>query len=66
MKGRRWAEYVAAILGGNIVYVLLQPRLPEALQHQVFRVDWGLGLDFLLCGALYGVIRLARAVLTRS
>ncbi len=57
---RRWAESLLAILGGNVVFLLLEPHLPASLQHQTFRVDWGLGLDFLLCAALYGVIRVAR------
>ncbi len=55
---RRWAEYLIAILGGNIVYLWLQPRLPLALQHQTFRVDAGLGVDFAICVGIYGLIRL--------
>ena len=57
---RQWAEFLLAILGGNIVYYWLYPRLPLALQHQTFRVDLGLGLDFALCAAVYGVIRAIR------
>ncbi len=59
-RSRRWAESLLAILGGNVVFLLLEPHLPASLQHQTFRVDWGLGLDFLLCAVLYGVIRWAR------
>jgi hypothetical protein len=59
-RSRRWAESLLAILGGNVVFLLLEPNLPASLQHQTFRVDWGLGLDFLLCALLYGVIRWAR------
>ena len=57
---RRWAEFLLAILGGNIIYYWLHPRLPAVLQHQTFRIDWGLGLDFLLCAGVYGVIRSVR------
>ncbi len=58
-RPRPWAEYLVAILGGNIVYLLITPYLPVPLQHQTFRVDWGLGLDFVLCAVLYGLIRFA-------
>lgn len=66
-KPRPWAKYLLAILGGNVVYLLITPYLPVPLQHQTFRVDWGLGLDFVLCVALYGLIRLvARSLLARK
>jgi hypothetical protein len=55
-RARRWGEYLLAILGGNILFMLLEPHLPAALRHQIFRMDWGLGLDFALCASLYGVI----------
>ncbi len=64
-KPRRWAEYLLAILGGNIIYLLLGPHLPAPLQHQIFRVDWGLGLDFLICAGLYGLIRWVRKAAAR-
>ena len=50
---RRWAEYLAAVLLGNVIYYfLLLPRLPESLRHREFRIDLGLGLDFLICLAI--------------
>jgi len=56
---RRWIEYTAAILVGNALYFLvLFPGLNPAFQHQPLRIDAGLLLDFLLCVAVYGVIRL--------
>ncbi len=55
---RRWGEYLAAILGGNIIYFLLEPRLPAALRHRIFRVDAGLALDFVICVGVYALIRL--------
>ncbi len=57
---RRWAEYLVAILTGNIVYLFLEPHLPIPLRHQMSRIDPGLGLDFLLCVAIFGVVRTAR------
>jgi hypothetical protein len=59
-NARPWAEYLLAILGGNIIFLLLEPHLPAAFQHQTFRVDWGLGLDFAICVGLLGLVRLAR------
>ncbi len=58
-RERRLGEYLVAILGGNILFMILEPHLPVALQHQTFRIDWGLGVDFAICVTLYGVIRFA-------
>lgn len=57
---RRWAEYLLAVLGGNIVYLAIEPRLPAPLRHRMFQVDLGLALDFLICVFLYGLIRVVR------
>jgi len=60
---RRWIEYLAAILIGNAIYYLsLVPHLPEALRHQGFRTDWGMLVDFLVCVAVYGLIRLGSSL----
>jgi hypothetical protein len=59
MTVRRWIEYTAAILAGNGIYFLvLFPSLGKGLQHQPYRFDAGLVLDFICCLAVYGVIRL--------
>lgn len=60
--GRRWAEYLVAVLLGNVAYLLVEPQLPAALRHRMFRVDVGLGVDFLICVAIYAVVRLARGI----
>ena len=57
---RRWAEYLVAILGGNILYLAVEPQLPIPFRHRMFQIDLGLALDFLICVALYGLIRLVR------
>lgn len=59
-KRHRWAEYLLAILGGNVIFLLLEPHLPRPLRHEIFRLDWGLAVDFLFCVALYGLIRWTR------
>lgn len=57
---RRWAEYLVAILGGNILYLFVEPQLPSAMRHRMFRVDWGLAIDFLICVMAYGLVRMFR------
>ena len=54
---RRWGEYLIAILGGNIIYLFIEPELPTIMRHRMFRIDLGLGIDFLICVAAYGVVR---------
>jgi hypothetical protein len=57
---RRWAEYLVAILLGNIIYLFVEPQLPYMMRHRMFRVDFGLGIDFLICVGIYGLVRLVR------
>jgi hypothetical protein len=52
-----WAKSLLAILAGNVLYYTLQPHLSEFWQHKLFQVDAGLGLDFILCAAMYIVVR---------
>ncbi len=60
---RRWLEYLIAILFGNAIYYFsLFPHLPESLQHQGFEVDPGVLIDFLVCVAMYGLIRLGSSL----
>jgi hypothetical protein len=55
----RWLEYLVAILVGNAIYYLsLAPHLPEVLRHQGFQMDGGVLVDFSVCVAVYGLIRL--------
>jgi hypothetical protein len=59
MTHRRLLEYSVAVLLGNAVYFLsFYPHLPASLRHDTNRVDWGLGVDFLICAAVYGLISL--------
>jgi hypothetical protein len=56
---QQWIEYLIAILLGNAIYYLsLQPHLPGVFQHKGFSTDWGLLVDFAVCAAVYGLIRL--------
>ena len=55
-----WGDSLAAVVAGNVVYFLIMPLLPASLRHELFRLDPGLFLDFLLCGAALVVIRRLR------
>ena len=56
---RRWLEYLAAILIGSAVYFLsLSPYLPPGLRHRTHRIDLGMAVNFVVCVAVYGLIRL--------
>jgi hypothetical protein len=60
---RRWIEYTAAILIGNAIYNFsLVPHLPPALRHQGFFLDGGSATDFVVCVAVYGLIRLGSKI----
>ena len=63
---RRWAEYLVAVLAGNVAYLFIEPKLPAAMQHHMFRVDLGLAIDFLMCVGIYGLVRLVRLSNTSS
>jgi hypothetical protein len=58
----RWVSALAAVVAGNALYfILLVPALPARLRHRPFALDAGLGLDFVICLALYlGLGRLNR------
>lgn len=57
---RRWLEYLVAILIGNAIYYFsLVPHLPAVLHHEGYRIDLGMLVDFVVCVAVYGLIRIA-------
>ena len=56
----RLLRYLIAIILGNIIYFLLMPHLPPKAQHQPFQMDWGVAVDFWICVACYGIVRLIR------
>jgi hypothetical protein len=60
---RRWLEYLVAILIGQAIYYYsLVPHLPMSFRHQDFRIDLGMLLDFFVCVAVYGLIRIASSL----
>ena len=64
---RRLLEYLVAVLIGNAIYYYsFMPHMPPALQHQGFRIDGGWLLDFGICVAIYGLIRLGARIQRRK
>ena len=60
---RRWLEYLAAILLGQLIYYFsLMPHLPDALRHHGSDIDLGMLVNFFVCLAVYGLIRLGAYV----
>ena len=58
-------ESFLAVLLGNIAYFSVSPYLPERWQHELFRPDLGLLLDFAACAAAFGVLRLVRGMVVK-
>jgi hypothetical protein len=63
---RRWAEFLVAVLIGNIVYLSVEPQLPSVMRHRMYRIDLGLAIDFLMCVVAYGLVRLVRGLGSHS
>jgi hypothetical protein len=59
MKHRLW-RYLLAILIGNAIYFSVERYLPERARHHPYQIDWGLAVDFWICLACFGIIRLIR------
>jgi len=59
MKANWWRS-LAAVLAGNLIYLLAEKHLPPRAQHQPFAFDWGLLVDFWICLVCYGLIRMIR------
>jgi len=56
-----FVQALAAVLLGNVGYLLLSPYLPLSARHRPFRFDLGMLVDFWFCLVAFGVIRTARA-----
>ncbi len=64
---RNLLEALIAVVAGNAIYFLiLWPHLPENARHQVYRLDIGLLVDFWVCAACFGVIKLISSFKRRT
>jgi hypothetical protein len=60
---RRWLEYLAATVLGNLIYYFsLEPHLPAQLQHSGRGIDMDSLVDFVVCIGVYGLIRLGSSL----
>ncbi len=50
-------DALVAVMAGNAAYFLLMPHMPEWARHVPMRFDAGIAVDFLLCLALFGLVR---------
>lgn len=57
---RNFLDALLAVLAGNTIYFLLAPHLPPFARHSIFIEDWGLLVDFLVCLAIFVVVKVAR------
>lgn len=58
---KNFLDALLAVLAGNAIYFLLMPHLPMAARHRLFRQDWGLLLDFIICAAIFATVKMVRA-----
>jgi hypothetical protein len=59
MKATFWRSLIA-VVAGNAIYFTVMPWLPPRAQHRIYHLDWGLAVDFWMCLACYGLVRLVR------
>ena len=50
-------QALVAVLGGNALYYLLMPHLPEEARHLPQKIDLGMLIDFWICLVIFGVIK---------
>ncbi len=57
MKGNFWRSLIA-VVAGNAIYFSVEGYLPVRARHQLYQIDWGLAVDFWMCLACYGLLKL--------
>jgi hypothetical protein len=57
---QNFVDALTAVLGGNAIYYLLMPHLPRVARHSLFKEDWGLLLDFVICTVIFAGVKYAR------
>lgn len=61
-----WTSLVAIVTGNALYFLLLFPHLPPSGRHRVNAIDLGLLIDFWVCVAVYGLIRLVLRLKTKK
>lgn len=57
---KNFLDALVAVLAGNAIYYLLMPHLPAAARHGLFKEDWGLLVDFLICSGIFAAVKYSR------
>ncbi len=57
MLGRSFWQSLIAVVAGNAIYFTFQKYLPPGAQHQLYKIDWGLAVDFWICLVCYGMVK---------
>ena len=55
---RTFWQSLIAVLVGNAIYYSVERFLPPRGQHQLYRLDWGLAVDFWICVICYFLLRM--------
>ena len=57
---KNFLDALVAVLAGNAIYFLLMPHLPAVVRHTLFKEDWGLLVDFVICTVIFAAVKYAR------
>jgi hypothetical protein len=57
---RNFLDALLAVLAGNAIYFLLMPHLPVVTRHSLFKEDWGLLVDFVMCAGIFVAVKFMR------
>ena len=57
---RNFFDALVAVMAGNAIYFLLMPFFPVAIRHAMFKEDWGLAIDFVICAVIFVVVKIVR------
>lgn len=57
---RNFLGALVAMLAGNAIYFLIMPRLPLLMRHSLFKEDWGLVVDFVVCTIVFAIVKIGR------
>lgn len=57
---KNFLDGLVAVLAGNAIYYLLMPHLPSVARHGMFKEDFGLLVDFVICTAIFAAVKYVR------
>lgn len=50
-------QALAAVVGGNALYFMLEKYLPAPAHHALFKADFGMVVDFCICLVFFLIIK---------